>query len=593
MCIIDSFGPLEQSRCQNEVEPLLSVRDTDMPEQPAPQTTGDARKPIIPSSSQQPDALALQQRMNDQLSKGLQQIYHAAHLVGEANVIERKLDTLTKIRGNLQRGSSSMEGIAKMNRSIDEAKEELAGKKKELEEVERKALEGLTDFVSNITTSTTSGIQDLKNSINTALRSYAQTTRTQHETEFAAINASIETLRTEKMSINEKQTLMDSMKQIRASVMTTHREEVGRLRLQNKSAFEELRDKMNEVTSDSYVKQLTDQIGNNIIDNLHKNSTIKDIISKLEHLNNEEQKNARITPERVAEIVQQELKNKMKDILVEHPEWQEIKAAVQKTEKTMEDLSKRISTEGSGLLDKKTSEFVAQLTSQVAENNAKVMEMRSYIDTMRSRGLQMDGAEYEQIRGKAALKRVEQMDKDLEQLKNTTNFEMTMQEHKYKQLQDQLDILRKSTTEPEQTELSRKRKRLNDDDVPEMGKENLQTRLALLEEKYQQLVDFIFQFRNTVLNPSFPKRLAGGIESLQETLKNHEQFIAYLVDPIAASANETITFPGKSKSSPLSMAMLQAIEAHTTQTTTSVIQPLLVKVSALEDQISILKKKKA
>ncbi|KAF7727297.1 hypothetical protein EC973_007813 [Apophysomyces ossiformis] len=572
-----------------------------MPEQPTVENPSDARKHVPTTPPPQPESSISQQQqqqqqqlLNDQLFKGLQYIYHAAHLVGESNVIERKLDTLVKIKNNLQRESSSTQGIAKMNQSIDEANEELANKKKQLQEVESNALQELTDFVSKITSSTKSEMQEIKTGINLALRTYSQTTRTQHDNEIAAINTSIESLRTEKMSINEKDSLTENMKQMKSGIMASYREEIGRLRLQNKSAFEELRDKMNELSSDAYVKQLTEQIGKSVIDNLHKHNTIKDIVAKLEHLNNEEQKNPRLTREQVVEIVQQELKEKLKDILAGQSEWQEIKSAVQKAEKSITEISQRLSAEGQGALDKKTREFVGQLSAQVAENNAKVAEMRSYIDAMRTRGLQLSTTEFEQIRGTAAIKRVQEMEKDLAVLKNKATFEKTMYEHKYSQLQQQLDELKNSGIDSEQNAPNRKRKRLDEDTMTEAAKESLHGRLASLEEKYQQLVDFVFQFRNTILNPSFPKRLADGIENLQDTLRNHEQFIAFLVDPIAATANRDITVSqGKSNVSPLSLAMLQAIEARAMNTANEATKALTKKVTQLEEQLANVRQSRA
>ncbi|ORZ05464.1 hypothetical protein BCR42DRAFT_180718 [Absidia repens] len=63
----------------------------------------------------------------------------------------------------------------------------------------------------------------------------------------------------------------------------------------------------------------------------------------------------------------------------------------------------------------------------------------------------------------------------------------------------------------------------------------LEEEVKRVDFKLASLVEYIHRFRSNVLHPTFPDKLDTGLQHMEEVLKNHEMFIAYLVDPVAAS----------------------------------------------------------
>ncbi|CAO3589205.1 unnamed protein product [Absidia cylindrospora] len=55
-----------------------------------------------------------------------------------------------------------------------------------------------------------------------------------------------------------------------------------------------------------------------------------------------------------------------------------------------------------------------------------------------------------------------------------------------------------------------------------------------VELKLTDLVDYIHQFKDNILDPSFPEKLDSGLQQFDACLRTHETFIAYLVDPRTA-----------------------------------------------------------
>ncbi|KAI9316435.1 hypothetical protein BX666DRAFT_242672 [Dichotomocladium elegans] len=158
----------------------------------------------------------------------------------------------------------------------------------------------------------------------------------------------------------------------------------------------------------------------------------------------------------------------------------------------------------------------------------------------------------------------------------------------------ELERMLESQSATDEGEQSRKRQR-TDDGAPITEKvvdKELTKKLELVEQKYAHTLDFVQQFRTTILNPHFPQRLQQAIASIESTLHNHELFIAHLVDPVAASKSQPITIPADanvdsstSNTQLLSPAMIPAIQNLVKQSVEYSTKPLLERIRALEEEL--------
>ncbi|KAI8336269.1 hypothetical protein BC941DRAFT_428779 [Chlamydoabsidia padenii] len=61
---------------------------------------------------------------------------------------------------------------------------------------------------------------------------------------------------------------------------------------------------------------------------------------------------------------------------------------------------------------------------------------------------------------------------------------------------------------------------------------SMEIELKRMDNKISSLAEYVYQFRPTILDPGFPQKLENTMHHFESCLKNHELFIAYLVDPL-------------------------------------------------------------
>ncbi|KAI8885835.1 hypothetical protein K501DRAFT_331691 [Backusella circina FSU 941] len=144
---------------------------------------------------------------------------------------------------------------------------------------------------------------------------------------------------------------------------------------------------------------------------------------------------------------------------------------------------------------------------------------------------------------------------------------------------------------------SRKRARLENGemDVDANEDEDISVRLAALEDKHQQMIDFVVQFRDNVLDPVFPSRMEAALSKIEQVLLNHETFLSFLIDPFSTQQNLQKALPSSESSnnsnnnnnnSVLDPSLIQAITELVRKTNDEVALPLENKIRELEQKLS-------
>ncbi|CAO3639572.1 unnamed protein product [Cunninghamella echinulata] len=125
---------------------------------------------------------------------------------------------------------------------------------------------------------------------------------------------------------------------------------------------------------------------------------------------------------------------------------------------------------------------------------------------------------------------------------------------------------------------------------------SLQTSIKQMDHKLQTLVDFIHQFKDTILSENFPVNLEQHIFDIQTALDNHYNMLQFLIDPIGQSSLSTTSssivqngLKDQNKkdehSHSVSPAMINAIKKMVDHQTELQIEPLKAKIKELENQL--------
>ncbi|KAI9299777.1 hypothetical protein BJ944DRAFT_253610 [Cunninghamella echinulata] len=124
----------------------------------------------------------------------------------------------------------------------------------------------------------------------------------------------------------------------------------------------------------------------------------------------------------------------------------------------------------------------------------------------------------------------------------------------------------------------------------------LQTNIKQLDHKLQTLVDFIHQFKDTILSENFPVNLEQHIFDIQTALDNHYNMLQFLIDPIGQPSLPTTSssiVQNSSKdqnkkdehSQSISPVMINAIKKMVDYQTELQIEPLKARIKELENQL--------
>ncbi|KAI8376521.1 uncharacterized protein BYT42DRAFT_574913 [Radiomyces spectabilis] len=253
--------------------------------------------------------------------------------------------------------------------------------------------------------------------------------------------------------------------------------------------------------------------------------------------------------------------------------------------KSMNDLSARVDN-------------MAELTKLIKDLSARVhnmTEMQSHPEkaTRLSEQVQLTepgqrSAETDTRLSNMQSKQLEELTHQMKVFKNKCNAVDHFSRVKLGELQKQIEDLNARSSQGSFTSMDLNRKRPRADDA---SIQTIQEQLATLETQHRQLVDFIYQFRTNVLSLKFPSRLESCILHIEDILSSHEQFIAFLVNPLVASeGQQKVALPAAPKSdeenTQLSPTVIHAIQDLVKKSTEQATEPLLKKIRTLEEKLA-------
>lgn len=378
--------------------------------------------------------------------------------------------------------------------------------------------------------------------------------------------------------------ISDSLRKTKEELLSEHTRRMQYANERFETDIQGLKQKVDEMSNAAFLAGVTKTAAEIVITEIKKHVSLENLTEQERKLAESEDGRPATFVGQLVQLMRKEVKKCLKEDaqqqqLLNIPQYKELTARLTKVELMLKDAATQHSLE----LHHQTVRTIMQ---QLKEQQSKIELTQKHIRESEAR--------LHRNSSLATLtdmvKRVDNMNREISLLKNRMDMSTLSLDVKYKEIERTIKEMQSDADEG----IDRKRPRVESDadkggafSAPVNNNiKELEKQIQSLEIKHQHLVEFVHQFRQTVLNPQFPGRLEEVVKQIEETLQSHDSFLTFLVDPVTALKEQEITVPlevNKDKSEgELSPAMVQAIQKLVQRTAEETARPLLIRIAALE-----------
>lgn len=379
--------------------------------------------------------------------------------------------------------------------------------------------------------------------------------------------------------------ISDSLRKTKEELLSEHTRRMQYANERFETDIQGLKQKVDEMSNAAFLAGVTKTAAEIVITEIKKHVSLENLTEQERKLAESEDGRPATFVGQLVQLMRKEVKKCLKEDaqqqqLLNIPQYKELTARLTKVELMLKDAATQHSLE----LHHQTVRTIMQ---QLKEQQSKIELTQKHIRESEAR--------LHRNSSLATLtdmvKRVDNMNREISLLKNRMDMSTLSLDVKYKEIERTIKEMQSDADEG----IDRKRPRVESDadkggafSAPVNNNiKELEKQIQSLEIKHQHLVEFVHQFRQTVLNPQFPGRLEEVVKQIEETLQSHDSFLTFLVDPVTALKEQEITVPlevnkGKSEGE-LSPAMVQAIQKLVQRTAEETARPLLIRIAALEN----------
>ncbi|KAL0076699.1 hypothetical protein F4703DRAFT_1885049 [Phycomyces blakesleeanus] len=486
----------------------------------------------------------------------------------DSSAIEKRLEDLSQYRLRLNRELEQPSILNELDSTILSTSNEYEERRKQADMAKTKAAAGLRNFVLECALFNKKSQNEVEDNMKAVLKSYAETIMTKHAEDSKALENAISAVELGKASAGDVEKLATSIKEMEDKLKAQQAAKMEELRLQNKEAFQKLNTDYEKTTKEwENLKAL------------EKDSPLLNGISKKVFQTLQEENRSLFQPS-----VEPIDPARVQQLIADSAEIKSLKAQLEQVK-----LSAQTETSKNAMRVQieQRDEIIRGLTVQLADVKTKQESTQAFINAIRSQDSKHNSVNIDHARVESAIKRVDELSKDMNLVQNKILSMDTMANVRQREMQRLSEKIEYDGVRPGNE--NRKRRRVFNEDSSTSDVTDKRTKD--LETKLDQLTDYVYQFRSTVLSSSFPTELETSLNDIEQILKNHEYFIAYLVDPVAASKGLEISeVPRKSAingtdPSNLSPAMLEAINKTVEESVTEATRPLLQTIRDLQERL--------
>ncbi|KAF1806303.1 hypothetical protein FB192DRAFT_1349837 [Mucor lusitanicus] len=514
--------------------------------------------------------------IESKLKSSLVHVYDATRISNDIKDLEIKYQTLQNFKDQLSKDSNSnpAPALTNMSKKIDDMQRDINQKKEEMKSAETQVVMGFQDIMQFLIGHSQEGLNSTQESLRTALSKFGTSLTSGLETSIADIRRHLIEVDNNKMDASEKAGIFDTIDAFKKHIIELQKSQITAIKTLNEQQCVKLTAHIEQRLQNVNSEALTTQVQKRVVDNL--DGKFKQHLQQLEKaqkaLPSSQDTDGKVS-EKIVQTVRDEVKNyltpeTLKSIISTLPEYQALQS---------------LRPEAAPLPDA-VKKIMADLQQEVSDLKAKSFSTRALVNNLVDRNL--TPTEVMQAHQAAAVQHVEEMEKSIQLMHNNMKMMEVVLSTRLKQMEENNVAV----------SASRKRPRVDDDlEMVDQQDENsnreVLRRISEVEAAHQKLLDFILQWKDTVLDDSFPEKLSNAFKKIEEVLLNHQTFIAFLTDPFttgqAIKAKETASIPQTpSPQTTLHPAMLDAISLLVKQTAEEYSAPLKEKIKALEEKLN-------
>ncbi|KAL9555961.1 hypothetical protein MBANPS3_002110 [Mucor bainieri] len=514
--------------------------------------------------------------IENKLKSSLVHVYDATRISNEIIDLENKHQTLQGFKAQLSKDSNSnpAPALANMTKKIDDMQQDINRKKQEMRTAEAQVAMGFNDIMHFLMNDCQDKINAEQEKMKNALNVFGSSLTSGFNASVEELRNNIKELDKNKMNASEKTDILNTLDAFKKHIIEVQKNQTTAIKNLTEQQYKHIAEQIDQRLQNVNAEALTDQVQKRVVNNLDEKFRhhLQELEKAQKALPSSQENNDKMS-EKISQTVRDEIKNyltpeTLKSIISTLPEYQALQS---------------LRPEAAPLPDT-VKKIMVDLQQEVNDLKSLSSSTRGLVNNMVDRNL--TPPEAMQVRQAAAVQHIEEMEKSIQIMHNRMKMMETVISTQLKRMEDNNAAV----------SASRKRPRVDDDlemvdQQDESSNREVLRRIAEVESAHQKLLDFILQWKDTVLDDNFPEKLSNAFKKIEEVLLNHQTFISFLTDPFTTSqaikAKETVSIPQPtSAQSALHPSMLNAISLLVKQTAEEYSLPLKEKIRALEEKLN-------
>jgi hypothetical protein len=368
-------------------------------------------------------------------------------------------------------------------------------------------VEGFQDITKHILEASEKKAHSISEGFLLALQKFGALLKDQCTEKMNELDKIVKVLQTTKMDSVEKDNITKTIEALKTNLIEVQTKNLTKMHYASLEQFQKMNHRMEAAITKVDPEAIKDQVEQKIVANL--DNKFKEYLERAKQQNALMIAQQQNVPDKVAELVKKEIMDQvgpahLQSIITSLPEFQALKQmrdALPSTTETAPDFDS-------------VKSIVMNLSSELVDLKQRTNSTRAIVDTLRTQGLPTNESNAIEFDQTAALKHMEQMERDVSMIHNSIKMIEAVVSVRSKTVEDAVSA-ESSTT--------RKRPRLEDaviGTVPdgEISNNVILAKLNDIETKHQKLIDFIFQCKDTVLDDMFPTRLEAAMKKIERVL---------------------------------------------------------------------------
>lgn len=372
---------------------------------------------------------------------------------------------------------------------------------------EKHVVQGFQDITKHILEDSALRANSISKGFLVALEKFGSQVKNHCNEQISRLDREIELLKNSKLDANEKDSIVKNIDTIKSDLVDVQRKSFKTMHNATLEHFQKMNQRMEESIARVQPDVIKNEVEEKIVSSM--DGKFKEYLEKAKQQNALMMAQQQNVPDKVAELVKKEVMDqvgpaRLQNIITSLPEFQalkEMRDTMPTANVTMPDFDS-------------VKSVMNNLSSELVDLKQRTNSTRAIVDTLRTQGLPTNESNAIEFDQTAALKHMEEMERDVSMIHNSI-----------KMIEAVISVKSKAVDDAVSGETSNLKKRPRSEDAVtgsvadgEISNNVILAKLNDIETKHQKLIDFIFQCKDTVLDDMFPTRLEAAMKKIERVL---------------------------------------------------------------------------